>query len=129
MKNINTQAPPPTYQQSGNAGQTYYEPPPPPAENANYAPPPTQPPQGTAMGQRFQHFYAPPQNRRLGLMRRFCSVICCCIIIGLIVGLAAGLTRRSYGYGSRCTCRTNSDCTYRYGPGTYCYSGCQCTRY
>ncbi|KAG1184081.1 hypothetical protein G6F36_007967 [Rhizopus arrhizus] len=108
-------------------GETYYQPPP---ENANYAPPPpSQPPNNQGPRQRVQQFYAPPQNRRLGLQRRICSFICCCIIIGLIVGLSAGLTRRRYGYYSGCNCRTNSDCVYRFGPGTYCYSNCQCARY
>lgn len=92
--NNNTQPPPPAYQ-GGTNGQTYYQPPPPPTD---YAPPPPTNNQPNNMGQRFTQFYAPPQNRKLGMKRRFCSFICCCIIIGLIVGLSAGLTRRSY-YG------------------------------
>ncbi|KAI9470097.1 MAG: hypothetical protein EXX96DRAFT_612542 [Benjaminiella poitrasii] len=132
MEHNNTQAPPPVY--SGKPpGQTYYEP---PSPNANYVPPPAPPPppvsQPQNMGQRFTQFYAPSQNRSLGLKRRFCSFICCCIIIGLVVGLAAGLTRRNYYRNTttsrRCDCRVNTDCTRVYGYGTYCYSGCQCAR-
>ncbi|KAI8097919.1 uncharacterized protein B0P05DRAFT_522607 [Gilbertella persicaria] len=117
--------PPPAYQQNQKPGQTYYQPP----ENTNYPPPPNPPPPPPAnnMGQRFTQFYAPPQNKRLGMKRRLCSFLCCCIIIGLIIGLSAGLTRRSY-YNTPCNCRTNADCLYRYGAGTYCYSNCQCAR-
>ncbi|CEP19160.1 hypothetical protein [Parasitella parasitica] len=111
--NNSTQPPPPAYQ-NGTTGQTYYQPPPPPTD---YAPPPPTNNHPNGIGQRFTQFYAPPQNKKLGMKRRFCSFICCCIIIGLIVGLAAGLTRRSYYYGgnSNCNCRTNSDCTTVYG--------------
>ncbi|KAL9556995.1 hypothetical protein MBANPS3_001596 [Mucor bainieri] len=121
-----TQPPPPAYQGGATTGQTYYQPPPPQTE---YAPPPPTNNQPANMGQRFTQFYAPPQNKKLGMKRRFCSFICCCILIGLIVGLAAGLTRRNYYNNSRsCNCRTNSDCTIRYGPSTYCYASCQCAR-
>ncbi|KAI7905579.1 uncharacterized protein BX663DRAFT_500211 [Cokeromyces recurvatus] len=134
QNNLQTPPPPPTYQQSLKPGQTYYEPPP---VNNNYAPPPpataaAPPPssQPQNMGQRFTQFYAPPQNRSLGLKRRLCSFILCCIIIGLTIGLATGLTRRTYYHNSHrgCNCRVNSDCTNVYGPGTYCYSNCQCAR-
>ncbi|KAI8058739.1 hypothetical protein BDF21DRAFT_429916 [Thamnidium elegans] len=126
MQSINkTQAPPPSYQGQDLPGQTYYQPPPPPPEEG-YAPPP---PANNNMGQRFTQFYAPPQNRSLGLKRRLCSAICCCILIGLIIGLATGLTRGSRGgYNNNCNCRTNSDCTRYYGAGTYCYARCQCAR-
>lgn len=100
MQSINkTQAPPPSYQGQDLPGQTYYQPPPPPPQEG-YAPPP---PTNNAMGQRFTQFYAPPQNRSLGLKRRLCSAICCCILIGLIIGLATGLTRGSRGgYSNNC---------------------------
>ncbi|KAI7892769.1 uncharacterized protein EV154DRAFT_504024 [Mucor mucedo] len=98
--NMKTQAPPPAYQngQSELPGQTYYQPPPPP--EGGYAPPPGPPPPANNMGQKFTQFYAPPQNRKLGLKRRLCSAICCCILIGLIIGLASGLTTRRRNYGN-----------------------------
>ncbi|KAI8352134.1 hypothetical protein EDC96DRAFT_518131 [Choanephora cucurbitarum] len=120
--------PPPAYHQNQKPGETYYAPPSqPPPENSNYAPPSQPPPPYQNIGQRVTHFYAPPQNKRLGIKRRMCSFICCCILIGLIVGLAAGLTRRNY-YNRGCNCRTSSDCVYQFGAGTYCYRSCQCAR-
>ncbi|KAL0082220.1 hypothetical protein J3Q64DRAFT_1722277 [Phycomyces blakesleeanus] len=108
-------------------GQTYYQPPP-----LNEQPLPGQPPVPPPAGERknpVMTFYAPPQNRSLGLRRRLCSVVLCCIIIGLVVGLASGLTRRSYNSGrGRCQCRVNSDCYQRFGPGVYCQSNCMCGR-
>jgi hypothetical protein len=97
----NTQPPPPAYQNTtSRPGQTYYQPPSAP-DAAGYAPPPPINQQPTSMGQRFTQFYTPPQNKNLGIKRRVCSVICCCILIGLIVGLSAGLTsHRYYGYGN-----------------------------
>ncbi|KAI8969998.1 hypothetical protein BDF20DRAFT_98049 [Mycotypha africana] len=143
MENNLNKVPPPIYQQGvgeyGNAGattaeatagQTYYQPPPPP--EGGFSEPPPVPAAPNTVGQRFTQFYAPPNNRKLGLMRRCCSIICCCIVIGLVVGLAAGLTTRNrYRYstmGSSCNCRVNADCTRRYGFNTFCYNGCQCAR-
>jgi hypothetical protein len=57
--------------------------------------PPEGPPAGDTRN-KFVQFYAPPDNKSLAVKRRLCSVICCCIFLGLIIGLAAGLTRRSY---------------------------------
>jgi hypothetical protein len=54
------------------------------------------------VGQRFTQFYAPPKNPRLGIKRRLCSFLCCCILVGLIVGLSAGLTSSSRNYYNSC---------------------------
>ncbi|KAI9322446.1 hypothetical protein BX666DRAFT_1894818 [Dichotomocladium elegans] len=97
--------PPPSYQQqmeegqyfgATGSGQTYYRPPPP---QSNYVPPP--PPDRAPVqnpGQRIMAFYSPADNRALAIRRRLFTTISCCIIIGLIVGLAAGLSRRNYYY-------------------------------
>lgn len=45
-------------------------------------------------------FYAPADNQSLAWKRRTCSIIGCCIILGLVVGLAAGLTYRRYYYNN-----------------------------
>ncbi|ORZ01567.1 hypothetical protein BCR43DRAFT_487133 [Syncephalastrum racemosum] len=116
--------PPPSYQPSSEApGTNYYTPPP----QTNYPPPPPQdqapPPVYSRFGNQVSTFYAPPQNRSLGLKRRCFSVLCCCILIGLIIGLAAGLSRRRFHR----QCRTNADCIARFGQGTFCHSG-RCVR-
>ncbi|KAI8992341.1 hypothetical protein BDB01DRAFT_847727 [Pilobolus umbonatus] len=115
MADYNTQVPPPSYQQTTGGptnkapGATYYQPPPPP--EANYPPPPVnnQPP----FRGRIVQFYSPPENRGLAMKRRLGSFFCCILIAALVIGLAAGLTRRNYS--NRCDCRSNSDCIYRYG--------------
>lgn len=90
--------PPPSYQPPSAApGTNYYTPPPQP----NYPPPPPQqehgpPPVYSRFGHQVSSYYTPPQNRSLGMKRRVCSAIFCCILIGLIVGLAAGLSRRRF---------------------------------
>ncbi|ORZ09181.1 hypothetical protein BCR42DRAFT_495056 [Absidia repens] len=128
-QNYGLGAPPPTYQQQGSKpGQTYYQPPPPQNMGGQQQHPPHQPPN---FQRRIVNFYNPPQGRKVGMMRRFLSICGCCIIIGLVVGLAAGLTTRSRSYSSygsnSAYCRTNSDCYSRYGSGTYCYNG-YCSR-
>ncbi|CAO3599656.1 unnamed protein product [Absidia cylindrospora] len=125
-QNYGPGAPPPTYQQQGSKpGQTYYQPPPPQQNmGGQQPPPPHQPPN---FQRKIVNFYNPPQGRKVGMMRRFFSICGCCIIIGLVVGLAAGLTTRSSYSSNSAYCRTNSDCYSRYGSGTYCYNG-YCSR-
>ncbi|ORX62355.1 hypothetical protein DM01DRAFT_1392499 [Hesseltinella vesiculosa] len=111
--------PPPSYQQDAQypQGQTYYQPPSQPA--GNQAAPPQQP-QAVA---RIAQFYNPPQNPRLGLMRKVSSCCCCLILLALIIGLATGMTRRTQNRGNYYYCKTNSECTSRFGSGVYCYNG------
>ncbi|KAI9481134.1 MAG: hypothetical protein EXX96DRAFT_565540 [Benjaminiella poitrasii] len=122
--------PPPAYQENnapGNnsnnlPGQIYYQPPPQPV---SYPPPPIQPEHSEQPARnRVAEFYSPQDNRKLALTRRVTSCFCCIIIIAIIVGLAAGLTRnRRNRY---CECRTDADCIGLYGPGVYCYQNCDC---
>ena len=79
------------YQQPG---PTYYAPPPAPSGAPQTTPhiPSNQPPRNA-----FATFYAPPNNRSLALKRRLLSFAICFVIGAVIIGLAAGLTRRRYG--------------------------------
>ncbi|KAI8141812.1 hypothetical protein BJV82DRAFT_617621 [Fennellomyces sp. T-0311] len=101
-------------------GATYYTPPPqhPPGYQSGLPNVPNQP-----YRNRIASFYAPPDNRSLAVKRRLFSFICCCIMIALIVGLAAGLTRRSYG----CNCNYDYQCRNQFGPRSYCHN-CRCVR-
>ncbi|KAI8081498.1 uncharacterized protein BX664DRAFT_388473 [Halteromyces radiatus] len=121
--------PPPTYQQQGDRpGQTYYQPPPNAGGAQQQYYPPHVPPSN--LQSRFVNFYNPPQNNRLGIKRKILSMCCCILLIAVIVGLAAGLTTRSYSsYGTNGSsyCRTNNDCYNQYGSGVYCYNG-YCSR-
>jgi hypothetical protein len=104
MASTNTPLPPPpAYQDDANPltanplpGQTYYRP---PDLNEAYPPPPVQHIPDTTGQNRFVAYYT-PDNRSLAVKRRIFSCLCCFLILILIIGLAAGLTRSSY-YGSR----------------------------
>ncbi|KAI8968354.1 hypothetical protein BDF20DRAFT_839470 [Mycotypha africana] len=89
-------------------GQTFYQPPPTPMDHA-----PPLPADEPDQRNRIVQFYAPPDNRRLGVMRRLTSCLCCICIIALVIGLAAGLTTHRYD-NRYCECRTNMDCMHLY---------------
>ncbi|KAI7901642.1 uncharacterized protein BX663DRAFT_513522 [Cokeromyces recurvatus] len=108
-------------------GQIYYQPPP---QTATYPPPPIQQlSEQPASRSRVIEFYSPQDNRKLAITRRLTSCFCCVIILAIIIGLIAGLTRQRRN-NRYCECQTDSDCVSLYGPGVYCYQNCDCaTRY
>lgn len=89
-------------------------------QNAN--PPPSY---MAAKTQQFKTYYT-PADRSVAWRRKFCTALCCCLCLGLIIAIPAGFTSGHRNAG--CQCWNNNDCYNLFGPGVYCYSDCRCYR-